>query len=248
MNTGSLFLMFLFPILSSLHSVATYTPRIAERSTPTVSSVSVVKDGFSAIAASTSSAPTLRNIIGPSFPFSFAIVDSRNSTSNFIKVLNEKGIQGTVVAGMTPPRYEIIVTSSVDLGRSTLSGPDDLTIDDVDALFEPSPTPVTLAASERSRSARALLPAFASGYVVLRKTYNSTGAFTETLRAPRVPGNALLTVYMVNEHQQVFQDSVSMSFNTHVYSLLKYLLLVPFFLTFIVLVSARKTPAKIRAD
>lgn len=115
------------------------------------------------------------------------------------------------------PRYEVVVTSNVDLGLGT----DNSTgVQGVDSDFA---------------GAKLVVPQASSGFVVFRKVYDRPGVYSELLPSPKQPFQAMLTIRMVNEHKQVFEDHVAISFNEHFYRLFKYLVVGPFVLLLTIL-------------
>eukprot|EP00656_Telonema_subtile_P012705 TRINITY_DN16409_c0_g1_i1.p1 TRINITY_DN16409_c0_g1~~TRINITY_DN16409_c0_g1_i1.p1 ORF type:complete len:775 (+),score=189.59 TRINITY_DN16409_c0_g1_i1:112-2436(+) len=64
--------------------------------------------------------------------------------------------------------------------------------------------------------------------VLSSKSFTSTGMYTEVVQSPEHRGAAAVIVRMQNQHGQVFEDSMSLSFNVHFYKMLKWMLFLPF--------------------
>ena len=55
--------------------------------------------------------------------------------------------------------------------------------------------------------------------------------YLETIACPREKTHALLTVAIVNEHGQYFEDAIAVGFNLRFADVLKWMTVVPFFAT-----------------
>lgn len=66
------------------------------------------------------------------------------------------------------------------------------------------------------------------GTVLSWKMFHKTGRYTEVVPSPEHRGAAAVIVRMRNQHGQVFEDSMSLSFNVHFYKMLKWMLFLPF--------------------
>ena len=75
--------------------------------------------------------------------------------------------------------------------------------------------------------------------VLLNRTYSASGrvpgtgatTYREQLRCPAERTQGVLTISMVNEHGQLFEDAIAVSFNSDFEQVLKYVALVPFLCT-----------------
>jgi hypothetical protein len=63
--------------------------------------------------------------------------------------------------------------------------------------------------------------------ILLQETYTAPGTYQVTIAAIHEPSVRSLRLTMVNEHGQVFEDSLTLEFNVHYYKLLKWVVTFP---------------------
>jgi len=74
-------------------------------------------------------------------------------------------------------------------------------------------------------------------HVLFQKFYSKAGEYTEVVKSPNHRTAGTVVVRLVNEHGQIHEDSFALSFNVHFYKMLKWLLVGPFTVMAVVLLS-----------
>ena len=92
--------------------------------------------------------------------------------------------------------------------------------------------------TEAPPSARYYVEVRMGQILLFNETYSSSGQLSAIVPCPRQRATGVLTVSLLNEHSQYFEDKIAISFNEDFREVIKWVALMPYLLAVVVVITS----------